>query len=73
MSPTKFYEYIIERFYLGAPEDSIARYLILNIIEYVGEQCFDLEDAHAHLYSLLSGAIGIEKREVELYNSYESE
>ena len=69
MNSEEFYDYITDTFDL----DGTSGRLVRNIIEYVADQCFvDAEDAHTHLQSLLDGAFGIEKQEIEMYNSCES-
>ena len=70
MDSREFYDYILENFNL----DGTALRLVLNIIEYVKAQEFvNAEDAQCHLKSLLSGAFGIEEREIKLYRAPQCE
>jgi len=66
MDERELFNYIQKHYNL----DGTSSRLVNNIIQYVESQGFvDAEDAHAHLSSLLRGAFGIMKREVQLYRA----
>ena len=63
MNAREFYDYIIENFNL----DGATARLLNNVLLYVAEKkVVDLKEQHDHLSTLLDGAFGLERHEIEL-------
>ncbi|MCL2841614.1 MAG: hypothetical protein FWE05_12680 [Defluviitaleaceae bacterium] len=66
MNAKQFYNYIVNNYNL----DGTALRLVCNILDYVVTQEFaDVEDAHAHLSSLLGDVFELEKWEIQMFKS----